>query len=150
LKAILRYALRRQAWSPFSLEPVEFAELNFDFHPRAVRSWLEQSGFAIQRQLTVSHFRIGLLKRLLPLEILVKMDALAQWSGDWWQLTPSVFVKAQAVGETPRAAPGVFFRCPECGGESLDEQVGVLRCRACDRRWGFRDGIYDFRQPLGE
>jgi ubiquinone/menaquinone biosynthesis C-methylase UbiE len=25
LKAMLRYALRRQAWSPFTLEPVEFA-----------------------------------------------------------------------------------------------------------------------------
>ena len=33
LKAIFRYLLRRQAWSPFSPEPVEFAPLNFDFHP---------------------------------------------------------------------------------------------------------------------
>ena len=38
-KAILRYWLGRQAWSPFTLEPVEFAELNFDFHPDAVRNW---------------------------------------------------------------------------------------------------------------
>jgi ubiquinone/menaquinone biosynthesis C-methylase UbiE len=148
LKAILRYVLRRQSWSPFTLEPVEFAELNFDFHPRALRLWLKESGFAIQRQLTVSHFRIGLLKRLLPLELLVKMDSLAQWTGDWWQLTPSVFVKAQAVGDTPRAAPGAFFRCPECGGNSLDEQGDALACRACGRGWRFRDGIYDFRQPI--
>src|SRR5512139_1517721 len=32
LKAILRYWLGKQAWSPFTLEPVEFAALNFDFH----------------------------------------------------------------------------------------------------------------------
>ncbi len=149
LKAILRYAARRQTWSPFTLEPVEFAELNFDFHPRAVRSWLDQSGFAVQRQLTVSHFRIGLLKRLLPVEMLVKMDALAQWSGNWWQLTPSVFVKAQAVGDTPPAASGAFFCCTECGKEIPDEQADSLTCRACGRRWDFRDGIYDFRQPVG-
>jgi SAM-dependent methyltransferase len=41
LKAIARYALRRQSWSPFTLEPVEFVRLNFDFHPRAVRNWLQ-------------------------------------------------------------------------------------------------------------
>ncbi len=148
LKAILRYLARRQDWNPFTLEPVEFAELNFDFHPRAVRDWLAQSGFSIQRQLTVSHFRISLLKRLLPLKLLVKMDALAQWTGNWWQLTPSVFVKAQAVGETLHAAPGAFFRCPECGGEAFDEQVDALTCHACGRRWGVSGGIYDFRQPI--
>lgn len=41
LKAILRYSFRRQSWSPFTLGSVEFEKLNFDFHPKAVRSWLE-------------------------------------------------------------------------------------------------------------
>src|SRR5512138_569529 len=44
-KAILRYLLGRQKWNPFSLEPVEFAKLNFDFHPKAIRSWLKDLGF---------------------------------------------------------------------------------------------------------
>ena len=39
LKAILRYLLRRQAWSPFSPEPVEFARLNFHFLPKTRCSW---------------------------------------------------------------------------------------------------------------
>ncbi len=33
LKAMLRFALGRQKWNPFTREPVEFADLNFDFHP---------------------------------------------------------------------------------------------------------------------
>ena len=45
LKAILRYLLGRQKWSPFTLEPVEFVELNFDFHPKAVQNWLKEVGF---------------------------------------------------------------------------------------------------------
>jgi hypothetical protein len=114
LKAILRYALRQQSWSPFSPEAVEFAGLNFDFHPRSVRAWLEASGFSVERQLTVSHFRVGTLKRFIPLDLLVKLDSLAQLSGDWWQLSPSVFVLAEAVGNTPVAAPGELFRCPAC------------------------------------
>lgn len=144
LKAILRYGLRRQSWSPFSEDPVEFASLNFDFHPRAVRGWLAGSGFTLQRQLTVSHYRMGLFKRLLPLRLLVGMDALASLTGDWWQLSPSVFTRSQAVGETPVASPGAFFACPECHG-GLEEGEGELRCPACARVWMVRDGIYDFR-----
>ena len=146
LKAILRYLLRRQAWSPFSPEPVEFVRLNFDFHPKTVRAWLNQNQFKVEHQLTVSHFRIGALKRLLPLRLLVSMDALAQWSGDWWQLTPSVFVRSQALGDTPIAQAGTFFCCPECRHFPLVEQPEFLACPACNRHWAIQDGIYDFRQ----
>jgi ubiquinone/menaquinone biosynthesis C-methylase UbiE len=145
MKAVLRYALRRQNWSPFDRRPVEFAALNFDFHPLAVRDWLQASGFSIHRQLTVSHFRIGPFKRLLPLPLLVWMDALAQLTGDWWQLSPSVFVKAQAVGDTPPAPPGAFFRCPTCGNAPLDPLFEALSCSSCGRLWPVLDGIYQFR-----
>jgi len=148
-KSIARYLLRRQDWNPFSHAPVEFAELNFDFHPAAVRQWLEQCGFEVQRQLTVSHYRIGWLKRLLPTALLVRMDALASLTGNWWQLTPSVFVRALAVGVGERhsipAEPAEFFRCPACGHTPLTAADEQLSCPACGRRWEFRDGIYDFR-----
>lgn len=147
IKAILRYWMRRQPWSPFSHEPVEFAALNFDFHPQAVREWLREAGFSIERQLTVSHYRIGVLKRWVPLKLLVAMDSLAQRTGDWWQLSPSVFVRAHADGDSPLAPAGVFFRCPECGHYPLKEAQQAQVCPACDRRWQLRDGIYDFREP---
>jgi len=145
LKAILRYALKRQAWSPFTPEPVEFAALNFDFHPRSVRGWLEACGFTVERQLTVSHFRLGIAKRLIPLGLLVRMDALAQLTGDWWQLSPSVFTRARAKGSPPDAYPGGLFKCPVCDhyplAEGDDEQV----CSNCGRRWSSEGGIFDFR-----
>lgn len=147
IKAILRYWLRRQSWNPFSLEPVEFAALNFDFHPQAIRDWLEAAGFSILRQLTVSHFRMAILKRWVPLKLLVAMDSAVQWTGDWWQLSPSVFVRAQAVGESPVAEPGTFFRCPGCGHFPLDDVQQAQVCPACTRRWLVREGIYDFREP---
>lgn len=144
LKAILRYALRQQTWNPFSYEPVEFAELNYDFHPQAVRSWLKDSGFQLQRQLSVSHFRMSLFKRLVPLRLLVGMDALASLTGDWWQLSPSVFTRSLAAGDTAVAAPGAFFACPDCHGE-LEVGGEALQCPVCARVWQVRDGIYDFR-----
>ena len=149
LKAIFRYMLHRQHWSPFTPEPVEFAALNYDFHPEAVREWLRQAGFSVERQLTVSHYRAGALKRYLPLRLLVRLDSFAQLTGDLWQLSPSVFVRARAVSDSPAAVAQGFFRCPECGAQPLEEQDGWLPCPACGRGWQVRDGIYDFRQPAG-
>jgi ubiquinone/menaquinone biosynthesis C-methylase UbiE len=145
LKAILRYLLKKQAWSPFSLEPVEFAALNFDFHPKAVRAWLSQAGFSLERLLTVSHFRVGLLKRFLPLKLLVALDSLLQRTGNWVQLSPSVFARCIARREASPAEAGQFFRCLECDGVHLVEVSDYLECRACGKRWPVRNGIYDFR-----
>ncbi len=151
LKAMLRYALGRQTWSPYTREPVEFAALNFDFHPAAVRDWLRQAQFATERQLTVSHFRLGLLKRVVPLRLLVALDALAQYSGNWWQVTPSVFVRARAVGPDPGPSAGAFFRCPDCGTPIPGNPFEVpgaeidLTCAGCGHAWSYEKGIYDFK-----
>jgi SAM-dependent methyltransferase len=147
LKAIARYMLRRQAWSPFSPEPVEFAALNFDFHPATVRSWLRGCPFNLERQLTVSHFRMGFFKRFFPLGLLVAMDSLAQLTGDAWQLSPSVFVRARAVGQNPAPAAGGMFACPACGHAPLADTPPEITCPACGRCYPVSGGIYDFRLP---
>jgi ubiquinone/menaquinone biosynthesis C-methylase UbiE len=153
LKAILRYAMGLQPWSPYTPEPVEFAALNFDFQPSSIRRWLEQLGFDIQKTLTVSHFRMALLKRTIPVSALVAADALLQWTGALWQLTPSVFIRARVPGADPERAKmpadvSEFFRCPECGGTRLLDQTNNLECSDCGLKWGVQDGIYDFRQPV--
>ena len=151
LKAILRYLLGRQEWSPFTLDPVEFVALNFDFHPKAVRNWLTAIGFHIEKTLTLSHFRMNLLKRLVPTGILVTLDSLAQWSGSLWQLTPSVFVKAVLGGERSENIPGdvvQWFKCPSCGDSPLEFRKDCLYCSPCGDQWAIKDGIYDFREPV--
>jgi ubiquinone/menaquinone biosynthesis C-methylase UbiE len=150
LKAIARYWLGKQAWNPFSPEPVEFAALNFDFHPAAVKAWLTEAGFRVEKTRTVSHFRVALLKRLIPARVLAGLDGLIQWTGALWQLTPSVFVRARAVGEsgflTPAKDVMQWFKCPACGHAPLERLDDALACPACARRWAIREGIYDFRQ----
>jgi len=151
LKAILRYWLGLQTWSPFTLEPVEFAKLNFDFHPRAVRNWLKDLGFRVEKTLTVSHFRMGILKRTLPTPVLVLFDSSFQWTGAFFQWTPSVFVKAR--GGSLESQPGnienvlAFFKCPACGHSPLEDNQTHLFCPNCQSKWGIKDGIYDFREP---
>jgi SAM-dependent methyltransferase len=154
LKAIGRYLLRRQSWSPFDREPVEFVELNYDFHPAWIREQLEATGLVPGQTLAVSHFRLALLKRWVPTRWLVALDSLAQSVGRWWQLTPSVFVRSRATAEGPSAPADAFFACPECqaplttpsailqGLAPVDEDMA---CASCGRSWPVHDGIYDFK-----
>ena len=145
LKAILRYMVGRQSWNPFDTRPIEFAPMNFDFHPRAIKNWLGAAGFRTERQLTVSHFRMGTLKRLIPLNTLVRLDSIAQLSGDWWQFSPSVFIRSQATGDSPIGDPQIFFRCPACEAYPLTKTETGLSCPACNRSFCYQGGIYDFR-----
>lgn len=144
VKSILRYSLHRQTWNPFSPEPIEFAALNFDFHPKTVRAWLQLSGFATERQLTVSHFRVGWMKRILPLKMLVALDSILQPTGNLWQLSPSVFTRNLAMGDTPIADEGTFFQCPACGA-ALEDTPPTLICKACGHSYPVTNGIYDLR-----
>ncbi len=155
-KAVLRYWLKCQSWSPFTLEPVEFAKLNFDFHPKAIRDWMRELGFKIEKTLTVSHLRIRILKRIVPTAVLVFLDSLFQWTGALFQLTPSVFVRSRNVlygrlGAAINIAPTNiidFFKCPECGSSPLVGNNDYLVCPNCKRKWEIKDGIYDFREPV--
>lgn len=153
LKAMFRYLLRLQAWSPYDLEPVEFAALNFDFHPRRIRAWLEDLGLRVERSLTVSHFRARGLKKVIPLRLLVFLDSILQPTGALWQYTPSVFIRARGGSHTardlpPDGDPTSMFRCPDCGNAPLDQAPGSLVCSECGKQWAFTGGIFDFREPV--
>lgn len=147
LKSMARHALRRQDWSPYDPAPYEFVPLNFDFHPAWMTEQLQVAGFRIERELAVSHFRLPLLKRLIPAPTLAAMDGAVQQVGALWKLTPSVFVRCSAPGSHPANLPGELFRCPECAG-ALVPGHDSLDCVSCGRRWPVRDHLYDFKEPL--
>jgi ubiquinone/menaquinone biosynthesis C-methylase UbiE len=144
IKSILRYLLRKQSWSPFTREPVEYIPLNFDFHPAAIRKWMGDLGFSILRTLTVSHFRMGLLKRIFPTRFLAWLDSLAALTGNWWQLSPSVFLLTHNKLDGISAPEGAFFACPACGNP-LEDTPPLLRCSRCQHEYPVQGGIYDFR-----
>jgi ubiquinone/menaquinone biosynthesis C-methylase UbiE len=147
LKAIFRYAFGKQDWNPFSLEAVEFTELNFDFHPRSISKWLRETGFSLDRQLTVSHFRINLLKKVVPTKLLVFLDSIFQYTGALWQLTPSVFTRSHVVKSPLSQSPAAFFQCPSCGTPFPAEvkNTDLLNCGSCKKGYPVVNGIYDFR-----
>ncbi len=147
IKSIARYALRKQPWSPFDREPIEFVELNFDFHPKWMREQLESANFAPQTTLAVSHFRLGLLKNNMPVDVLVKADSALQGSGKFLQLSPSVFTLSAGPRHGKIAPADQFFACPRCK-QPLVDQAGELECDTCAVTWGIVDGVYDFKEPI--
>jgi ubiquinone/menaquinone biosynthesis C-methylase UbiE len=149
LKSILRYALRLQSWNPFTPESVEFAPLNFDFHPHTLRRALSGLGFRIEKILTVSYFRIGLLKRTIPPALLAGIDSIFQWTGILAQLSPSIFLRARVIGQNiPADIPkdlSAYFKCPECENSPLEITKEQIVCPKCGHHWNIAGGIYDFR-----
>jgi SAM-dependent methyltransferase len=149
LKSILRYLLHLQAWNPFSPESVEFAPLNFDFHPRTLHRLLASLGFHIERTLTVSHFRIGLLKRTIPPALLAGLDSIFQWTGAFGQFSPSVFLRLRVNGKNIPSPVhkdlASYFKCPECQFSPLTITNQEIHCPACKRSWSISEGIFDFR-----
>lgn len=144
LKSLLRYLLGRQKWNPFSREAIEFAELNFDFHPKSLKSILGEIGFRVERQISVSYMRAGFFKRL-PLGLLIPAEKLLQALLSWTAYSPSIFLRTIAEGKATSLKEKPFFRCPACGHFPIEDTPPLLTCDACGQSYPVKDGIYDFR-----
>ena len=147
IKAVARYALRRQTWSPYDPAPYEFASLNFDFHPKWMSAQLQAAGFRIEAGRAVSHFRQNVFKHVVPPKTLAKIDGAIQAPSAAWKLAPSVFLKTTRPGPGPMEQ-GNPFRCPTCRSRELTPDVETLRCETCRAVWAIDDGIYDFKNPV--
>lgn len=147
LKALLRYTLGRQEWNPNDLDPVEFVELNYNFHPDYILSELRAAGFQPEERIPVSFLRLGALKRLMSAGILTRTDQVLQQSG--WMISPSIFVRNTVRGSSAEAldiADEAIFASP-LTGELLVREEDTMVATSGDR-WAIRDGIYDFKARL--
>ena len=151
LKAILRWLIRRQSWSPFDPTPLEFAAMNFDFHPGWMAAKLKDAGLRVDQRYAASHFRLRALKRTLPAHTLARLDGCLFRIGGGFPLAPSVFVRAEApdapqparldtapaqlraYGEGSGLRPvGKVLRQPETGPpHSTAAHSTLFRCPAC-------------------
>ena len=145
LKAILRWALGRQAENPFHPRPYEFVPINFNFHPQWMcRQW-ESAGLYHDAQLALSYLRLRWLKRHVPANILARLDGWLQRPGGAYPLAPSVMVRLRPGADAPSFTAEPLFRCLACGG-ALEPGSAGLHCPGCGRSWPQRNGVYDFKE----
>ena len=98
LKSILRWAARRQAWSPFSREPHEYLPLHFDRSPREIRDLLAAAGLHVTRTRTASLFRLPFLRRRVGPGALAAIERPLQAPLGLLAVGPSVYLRARRVG----------------------------------------------------
>jgi len=148
LRAIMRYALGmgRPGEDPFSQAPYEFVPLNFDFHPSYMSDCLGKAGLEIETELSVSLFRLGILKRYLGAGVLAWLDGLLQGASAQLRLTPSQFVRSRRCSANRYEETGFEgFVCPRCTYSELEERDDGVYCSSCGSLWPVEGGIYDFR-----
>lgn len=156
LKALLRWGLGRQSWSPLDQQPVEFVKLNFDFHPDWMTERFVEASLQVQRQWGVSHFRAPFLKNYIEANKLAKADSLFFQMGGRYPLAPSVFVQLRAPQTRARRAESVdpatiaqLFRCPHCGQEDFEMGANEqLLCKKCGTKYKKKSGIWDFKEAM--
>lgn len=157
LKALARWIARRQTWSPLDPEPVEFVELNYDFHPAWMWGRFEDARLRVRRQLAVSHFRLPLLKQHAPAAALAKVDSWLFNLGGRYPLAPSVFVQAAARQADPPPSKwtdladlSTLLRCPVClsEGSLVRAEADLLVCSECESRYARRNHVWDFKERV--
>ncbi len=158
LKAIGRWLLKKQDWSPFASEPVEFVRLNFDFHPQWMQSQFEEAGLVEIDRFGLSHFRLPLFKRLFTPANLVQTEKYFFGPAGHYPLSPSVLVKARLRQDRRRTQLSTnpahvesLFRCPHCTTEGMMRTTPhEVRCQGCGEKYQKKDGIWDFKkaQPV--
>ena len=144
-KAIARYLLRRQTWSPFDETPYEFVPLNFDFHPHWMARRIREAGFHIEEELAISNFRLPALKKRVSPRLLARIDNAIARPGAALKFSPSILTRN--IADKPPRAPEGFLQCPQCGGRALQAGPEAYHCPGCGADWPLLDGILDLRYP---
>jgi SAM-dependent methyltransferase len=91
---VIRFFLGKQK-NPFTAEPLQLGDAFFNYHPCEVLAALDSAGFDVVEKVSLSFFRIALLKRFISPSVLVKMDRGLQLVLGWAWVTPSLYCVAK-------------------------------------------------------
>ncbi len=97
-KAVARWLLGRQSWSPFAAGPATYRPFHHDHAPTDVERWLRDAGLRVERRRTVSLFRARWLTRRVPATTLVGLERPLQAVLAPLAPGPSLFVRARRIG----------------------------------------------------
>ncbi|MBN1299356.1 MAG: methyltransferase domain-containing protein [Actinobacteria bacterium] len=153
IKNILKFLLRKTAQSPFSKRPLQVGETILNYHPKFIAELIKESGFVIKRKISASNFRLGFLKRLLNLKLLLFFENFYQNAFSFIDTGPSIFLKAvsQNIPCPESSDKNInslrFFACPSCRCNELikEEDTGDIVCKGCGRHYSVIEGIYVFK-----
>ncbi|MDZ7837439.1 MAG: class I SAM-dependent methyltransferase [Actinomycetota bacterium] len=147
-KNILRAMVGKMDTPPFSLTPSRIGETIQNYHPRYILNLLKENGLKPVKLLSVSNFRLQVLKKIFPLKVLMFMENFYQNTLSFISLGPSIFLKAKTgkpgKKDGPRRLEDMLC-CPACGQEKISIGPDQVTCQNCQKIYKIEDGIYNFK-----
>ncbi len=148
-KNILRSLVGKMDTSPFNLLPSRVGDTILNYHPKHLLAMLAERNFGICKLLSVSNFRIQLVKKALPLKFLLSLENMYQNVFSFLSLGPSIFIKAELpkqVSDSMKASKiEDILACPNCAGAKLNLAPQEAACTKCGKRYRVEEGIFNFK-----
>jgi len=165
IKNILKFFIRKADVSPFNKIPSQIGETIRNYHPADIKEKLSSRDINIEKMISVSNFRLSLLKKIFGNRMLIFFERIYQKLFPFITLGPSIFIKGRSrtsMSTDSAAANGArlpkktdpdgmishfidMLICPGCkegGLKQLKEKIG---CNACGRSFPVDNGIIDFK-----
>lgn len=167
IKNILRFLIGRMKVSPFNKVPSQVGETIKNYHPADISDQLSSRNINIEKIISVSNFRLGLLKKILGSRMLIFFERIYQKLFSFMVFGPSIFIKGRKAGYQGRG-PGKgctaraelperivpistisyfidILICPGCRESGLEMDGEKIICRVCGRSFLIDKGIIDFK-----
>jgi ubiquinone/menaquinone biosynthesis C-methylase UbiE len=93
LKNILRFIIGKMDTSPFGPVPSQIGETIRNYHPKEIYKKLKQRDIRIERIISVSNFRLGILKKIFGNRLLLFFENIYQNAFSFITWGPSIFIK---------------------------------------------------------
>ncbi len=153
LKNILRFFVRKMDTSPFNLKPSQIGETILNFHPDHISDILEKRNFTIKKSISVSNFRLNLLKKFPGTKTLLFFEKIYQKLFSFVLLGPSIFMKSvlnekgpENISKNKITSLEDILICVYCGESSLVPDKNMIQCKNCGRIFIRENGIYNFKK----
>lgn len=153
LKNILRFFVGKMDTSPFNLKPSQIGETILNFHPDYISDILKKRNFTIKKSISVSNFRLNLLKKFPGTKTLLFFEKIYQKFFSFMLFGPSIFIKSvldekgpEDVSRNKITVLEDILVCVYCGKSSLVPDKNMIQCKNCGRIFIKENGIYNFKK----
>jgi DNA-directed RNA polymerase subunit RPC12/RpoP len=116
---------------------------------------LKRRNFVIKKLISVSNFRLSLLKKFPGTKTLIFLEKIYQKFFSFALFGPSVFLKSVLSGPEPEGTAGNkkvvledILICTSCGKDSLFFGKNKIKCRNCGSIFIKENGIYNFKKSV--
>jgi ubiquinone/menaquinone biosynthesis C-methylase UbiE len=122
----------------------------YNYNPNYIKNICCTNLLMLKRKLSLSFFRIRLLKKIVPPKVLIFFERIFQFLFSWSNSTPSIIYKFKKDSDLPSTQNSQsiesILACPACKSD-LAYKGSRLKCQKCGLIFEKDGQIFDLRYP---